>query len=115
MGAPKELRQQVVKAVINKTLCHREAAQRLGVTERTIQNYCRRFLDHGPEGLKDCRTGNYRKLTPIEEAAIVSFKRERPQRSARLIRDRLRLKVSEQAVRDILAKYHLNGRVSLTS
>ena len=107
------IRCELVKDVIIGKLSNSEAADQLKVTTRTIQNYCRRFLDRGPEGLEDRRTGNHKKITPREEAAIIAFKLERPQRSARLIRDRLHLNVSEEAVRLILAKHRLNGRISL--
>ncbi len=104
------LKREIVKDVITgKLRCHQAAIQ-LGVTPRTIQNYCRRFLEHGPEGLEDRRRGNHRKISASEEAAIIAFKLERPKRSARLIRDRLRLNVSAEAVRLILAKHHLNGK-----
>ncbi|MFQ5852476.1 MAG: helix-turn-helix domain-containing protein [Candidatus Binatia bacterium] len=104
------VKQEVIEFVITGKLRYSQAARKLGVTPRTVQNYCRRYLERGLDGLKDQRKGNHRKLTLSEEAAIVAMKRERPQRSARLIRDRLRLKVSEEAVRLILAKHHLNGR-----
>ncbi len=104
------LKREIVKDVITgKLRCH-QAARQLGVTSRTIQNYCRRFLERGPDGLEDRRRGNHRKISVQEEAAIIAFKLERPKRSARLIRDRLRLNVSEEAVRLILAKHYLNGK-----
>lgn len=106
------IRCELVKDVIIGKLSNNEAAEQLKVTPRTIQNYCRRFLDCGPQGLEDRRTGHHKKITPFEEAAIIAFKLARPQRSARLIRDRLHLKVCEEAVRLILAKHRLNGRVS---
>jgi len=104
------LKREIVKDVITGKLRCGQAARQLGVTPRTIQNYCRRFLERGPDGLEDQRKGNHRKITAQEEAAIIAFKLERPKRSARLIRDRLRLSVSEEAVRLILAKHHLNGK-----
>ena len=85
------------------------------MTPRTVQNYCYRFLKDGPQGLKDRRTGNHRKLSPLEKAAIVTYKLDRPQRSARLIRDRLRLGVSEEAVRLILVKHRLSGSGALAN
>ncbi len=104
------LKREIVKDVITGKLRCDQAARQLGVTRRTIQNYCRRFLERGPDGLEDQRKGNHRKITAEEEAAIIAFKLERPKRSARLIRDRLRLSVSEEAVRLILAKHHLNRK-----
>jgi len=107
------LKREIVKDVITGKLRCDQAASQLGVTPRTVQNYCRRFLERGPDGLEDQRKGNHRKITAREEAAIIASKLERPKRSARLIRDRLRLNVSEEAVRLILAKHHLNGKARI--
>lgn len=104
------LREKVIKEVLTGRQRYPDAARRLGVTPRTIHNYFHRFLENGSEGLKDHRKGNHRKLTPEEQAAIVACKQERPQRSVRLIRDLLGLKVSEEAVRLILVKHHLNRK-----
>lgn len=103
-------REKVIKGLLTRKLRYDEAALELGVTPRTIHNYFHRFLEQGSEGLKDHRKGNHRKLTPAEETAIIACKQERPQRSARLIRDLLGLKVSEEAVRLVLVKHHLNRK-----
>jgi transposase len=102
-------KEEVIKQVISGEIKYKQAARQLNVTSRTIQNYCSRFLKEGPKGLRDRRSGNHYKLSSQEEAAIVGFKLQRPNRSARLIRDRLRLGVSEEAVRLILVKHQLNG------
>jgi transposase len=104
-------REKVVKGLLTRKLRFNEAARELGVTPRTIHNYFHRFLEQGTEGLRDRRRGNYRKLTLAEEAAIIACKHQRPQRSTRLIRDILGLKVSVEAVRLILVKNHLNRKV----
>lgn len=103
------LKEEIIRRVISGEIKYSQAAQALRVTSRTVQNYCSRFLKDGPRGLKDRRTGNHHKLSPGEEAAIVTYKLERPRRSARLIRDRLGLGVSEEAVRLILVKHRLSG------
>jgi transposase len=104
------LKREIIKDVITGKLRCDQAARQLEVTPRTVQNYRRRFLERGPDGLDDRRRGNHRKITAREEASIIAFKLERPKRSARLIRDRLGLNVSEETVRLILAKHHLNGK-----
>lgn len=104
------LREKVVKGLLTRSLKYSEAARELGVTPRTVHNYFHRFLQHGSEGLKDHRKGNHRKLTVAEEEAIVACKQERPNRSARIIRDLLALKVSEEAVRLVLVRHGLNRR-----
>ena len=101
-------REKVIKGLLTRKLRYDEAARELGVTPRTIHNYFHRFLQYGSEGLKDHRKGNHRKLTPAEEAAIVEYKQQRPQRSARMIRDLLGLKVSEETVRLVLVKHDLS-------
>ena len=103
-------REKVVQGLLTRRLKYHEAAKELGVTPRTVHNYFHRFLQHGSEGLKDHRKGNHRKLTLAEEQAIITYKQEKPQRSARLIRDLLGLKVSEEAVRLVLVKHRLNRR-----
>lgn len=60
----------------------------------------------------DQRRGHYRKVSTEQEARIVALKREKPHRSARWIRDHLKLPVSAEAVRLVLVKHHLN-RISL--
>ncbi|MBI2358084.1 MAG: helix-turn-helix domain-containing protein [Deltaproteobacteria bacterium] len=57
-------KERVIKELISKKRRYSEAAQELGVTPRTVYNYFLRFLRHGPEGLKDKRKGNHRKITP---------------------------------------------------
>ena len=104
------LREKVIKEVLTGRQRYHEAARQLRVTPRTVYNYFHRFLESGSEGLKDHRKGNHRKLTHEEEAAIIACKQERPQRSVRFIRDLLGLKVSEEAVRLVLVKHHLNRK-----
>ncbi|HEY4712557.1 MAG TPA: helix-turn-helix domain-containing protein [Dehalococcoidia bacterium] len=105
------LKEKVIKGLLTKKLRYQEAARELGVTPRTIHNYFHRFLEQGTEGLRDRRRGNYRKLTPAEATAIIACKQQRPQRSSRLIRNILGLKVSVEAVRLVLVKNHLNRKV----
>lgn len=103
-------RERVIKDLVTRKCGYSDAARVLGVTTRTVHNYYVRFVRHGPDGLTDRRKGNHRKLTPKDEGAIVACKTERQNRSARLIRDRLGLKVSEETVRLVLVKHHLNHR-----
>lgn len=98
--------------MIKGTLSRLEAAGVLGVTLRTIHRYVKKFLDRGPEGLLDHRQGHFRKLKPEQEARIAASKLEKTHRSARWIRDHLRLPVSVEAVRLVLVKHYLN-RISL--
>lgn len=69
-------------------------------------------MDDGPEGLKDRRGGNNRKLTDRDERRIIRNKLEGKHRSARFIRDKLKLKVYQETVRRVLVRHHIN-RVTL--
>jgi transposase len=89
-----------------------EAARALEVSLRTVKRYLRRYLEGGDEALRDRRSGHNGKLTETDEARIVACKGERVHRSARFIRDHLRLVVNEETVRLVLVKHGLN-RISL--
>lgn len=89
-----------------------EASKKLNCSIRTIERYIKNYLDCGNDGLRDKRGGNNRKLTKKKELEIVKAKREGKHRSARFIRDKLNLNISEETVRRVLVKHHLN-RISL--
>ncbi|MBI3060171.1 MAG: helix-turn-helix domain-containing protein [Deltaproteobacteria bacterium] len=108
MDLHKEALDKTVQEVVKGVLDIRRAAEGVGVSHRTIHNYVRRFLDQGSEGLLDRRRGHFRKLRTEQEADIVSCKREKPHRSARWIRNYLKLPVSVETVRLVLVKHHLN-------
>ncbi len=91
-----------------------QAVKLLGKTRRTVDRYIRRYLEEGFEGLKDRRRSGYRKLTEKDGGRIVQCKLEGKHRSARFIRDRLKLLVREDTVWRVLVKHHLN-RISLPS
>lgn len=99
---------RTIRAVINGRIARKDAAQILGVSLRSIHNYVRKVLDQGPEGLLDHRHGHFRKIQPELEIRIVACKLDSPHRSARWIRDRLKLSVSSEAVRQVLLKHRLN-------
>jgi transposase InsO family protein len=81
------------------------------VTLRSINRHLQRFLETGPAGLYDGRRSNYRKVDGAAEQLIVQAKRDGPHRSARFIRDLLRLSIHAETVRQVLVKHHLE-RVS---
>jgi putative transposase len=108
MKASWQAKVSLIREVIAGKLAPHEAARRLGVTQRTIRNHQAAFLRLGPEGLRDSRGGNHRKLTPAQEATIKKLKRQGPWRSARFIRDQLQLKVDQSTVRRVIVKAGLN-------
>jgi transposase len=100
-----EIAAGVIQEVIAGELSRTVAAERLEVSVRTVYNYLNRYSEHGSEGLADHRCGHYHKISPGEQRQIVSYKIQRPQRSIRWIRDRLKLNVSVEAVRQVLIKH----------
>jgi len=109
MVKSKEIVRRVTQMVIDKNVSPRGAAELLEANVRTIYNYAKRYAVYGVLGLVDHRHGNYRKLTPEMERQIVECKMQKPQQSARWIRNWLKLGVSVECVRRVLVKYHLNG------
>jgi len=95
-----------------REISRRQAAEKLEVTLRSVKRYLRWFRESGPEGLYDHRRSNYEKITEKDERQIVLVKLQGRHRSARLIRDLLKLSVHEDTVRRVLIKNHLE-RTSL--
>jgi len=90
----------------------KEAAEGLEVTVRSVDRYVVRFQEEGWEGLYDHRGSNYQKVDEKAEQQIVQCKLQGRHRSARLIRDRLGLRVHEETIRLVLLRHHLE-RTSL--
>jgi len=97
-----------VKNVTANRITRDQAARALGVSVRTIHNYVKNYLEHGPDGLEDHRRGHFRKIEPEQEIRILACKLDRPSSSARWVRDRLKLPVSAEAVRQVFLKHRLN-------
>jgi len=113
MRVTQDTRLEVVQEVIVGKLNQDEAAERLGVSKRTIRRYKAKFIKYGPEGLKDYRTGNNRKLTNKDKLNICKLKKEGPWRSARFIRDKLNLSINRRTVWVVLVENeltHLNAK-----
>ena len=108
MARDKRAIEKIVVRVMSGSLDRKQAAKLVGVSVRTIHNYMRKFVDDGPDGLLDHRGGHYRKVDPEQEMKIVACKLDRPDRSARWIRDRLKLPVSVETVRQILLRHQLS-------
>lgn len=90
----------------------KEAAGKLSCSFRSIWRYKNIYLERGPEGLKDRRSGNHRKLTERDDRRIVRCKLQGKHRSARFIRDKLMLSVHRETVRRVLVRHHIS-RISL--
>lgn len=99
---------KAVGDVLAGTLGRRPAAALLDVALRTLRRYLQRYRQGGPDRLRDRRGGPRPRLTAAQAAAIVEAKRAGPHRSARKLRDLLRLPVSREAVRQVLVRAGLN-------
>jgi transposase len=95
----KEIVRRVMEMVIDKRVSKSTAADLLETSVRTIFNYRSKYMLQGAAGLIDHRRGIYRKVTPEIEKQIVQCKLQKPERSARWIRNRLKLAVSVETVR----------------
>ena len=105
----REIVKRVTQMVVRKMVTPTSAAELLETSVRTIFNYSRKYTRAGAAGLVDRRHGHYRKITPDIERQIVEMRRLKAARSARWIRNRLRLDVSVETVRRVLKKHKLNG------
>lgn len=99
----------VIQDLLKKRVSPKEASQQLDCSLRTIQRYQKRLIELGPEGLKDNRHSNYRKLTIKQKILIREKKEDGPWRSARWIKDHLVLSVCPMTVWRVLGDLnHLN-------
>lgn len=106
------LTQELLAQWLRHQVTKQEAARRLECSLRTLERYRHRFLHGGPEGRRDHRHSNHRRLTGAQELAIVQAKRAGPHRSARWLRDHLGLRVHARTVWRVLVRHQLN-RLSL--
>lgn len=107
MKRPIEERQKVVQSFVKGEITKQKAAMLLSISIRSIERYKNLFLKNGPEGLKDERHSNYFKFSPADRKRIVQTKEKDRWRSARNIRDELKLPVSEHQVQRIIVKANL--------
>lgn len=101
-----------MQQILSGDLTRRQAAEELQVNERTIRRYLSRFKQQGAQTLYDHRHSNYRKIGESDQRRIVQAKLQGRHRSARLVRDLLKLAVHEESVRLVFVKHHLE-RTSL--
>lgn len=112
MKKPIENREEVLLAFLNGEIDKQKSADLLGCTTRTIENYRRAYRKQGKEGLIDHRHSNNHKLTEEDRAGIKRLKEKDRWRSARNVRDELKLTVHEEQVRRIIVAVGL-GRQNL--
>jgi len=105
-------RENLINAYVKGRLGKGRTAELLGCTPRTVGNYANSYIKYGINGLVDHRHSNYHKLTDNQKKAILELKSKEAWRSARNIRDNLRLSVHKKTVWQILKKAGL-GRQNL--
>lgn len=104
MKKPIEEREKIVLSFLAGELTKQKAAELLTCTPRTIENYRKQYKAKGVSGLIDHRRSNYHKLSPKDKDCILKLKEKDRWRSARNIRDELKLSIHEEQVRRILVK-----------
>jgi len=108
MVKSKEIVQRVTQMVVDKDISPRVAAGLLEANVRTVYNYVKKYSRLRGVGFVEHRGGHHRKLSLENEQSIAEYKRQKPERSACWIRNRLKLNVSVECVRKVLVKYDLN-------
>ena len=104
MKKPIEQREEVLLAFLNGEISKKRAAELLTCTTRTIENYRRMYRNKGKDGLRDHRHSNHRKITEQEKQIVTALKEKDRWRSARNVRDALRLSVHRTTVARIFKK-----------
>lgn len=115
MRKPIESKVETLLEFLGGKISKKKAADLLGCSSRTIENYRRKYLLEGRDGLIDRRHSNNVKnvkIFPEARGKIAKLKSVDPWRSARNIRDELELKVTEQQVERVIVKAGL-GRQNL--
>lgn len=104
MKKPIEDRQTILLSFLAGEISKQKAADILSCTPRTIENYRKQYKTKGKDGLRDHRRSNNFKLSEHKKAAIIRLKKKDRWRSARNIRDELKLSISDKQVRRIIIK-----------
>ena len=107
MKQPIEKRLDVIKTLLSRKITVTKATVLLSCSRRSIERYRKAFLEKGEAGLKDHRHSNYLKLSKKQKETLIALKKKDRWRSARNIRDELKLSLSEHQVQRILVFYGL--------
>lgn len=95
-------RKRIIVAFLRKEINKYQAAGLLGCHPRTVKNYQKRYSRLGTEGLVDHRHSNNQLLSQSQKKAIIDLKTQERWRSARNIKDYLKLKVHKHTVWKVL-------------
>jgi hypothetical protein len=107
MKYPVEKRLEIINALLSGEIGIEQACRLLSCSRRSIERYRKAFLAFGALGLKDKRHSNYQKLSRQQTDAIAELKKKQGWRSARNIRDHLKLPVSEKQVQRVILAHGL--------
>lgn len=102
MKRPIKERQSIIQSLLSGEISKEVAASLLSCSQRSVERYRRAFIFYGNDGLRDRRHSNYHKLSSRDQEEIISLKKKDRWRSARNIRDKLNLPVSEVSVWKII-------------
>lgn len=102
MKYPVGKRLDVIRTLLSGKINISKATNLLSCSRRSIERYRKAFVQKGEAGLKDHRHSNYRKLSDKQKKDMIALKRKDRWRSARNIRDELKLSLSEHQVQRIL-------------
>jgi len=102
MKCPIKQRVVVIKSLIEGEINIQKAVDLLGCSRRTIEWHRQAYLAEGKSGLIDHRHSNYHKLAKANKERIIELKKKDGWRSARNIRDKLELSVSEWTVMNVI-------------
>lgn len=108
MKKPITEREHIVSSFVKQEIGKETAAQLLGCTKRTLENYVKQYVVYKTAGLVDHRHSNHIKLTPEQINSVVALKKTQAWRSPRNIRDFLNLPVHDHTVWKILVKNGLS-------
>ena len=100
-------RENLINAYVNGKLSKERTAELLGCTLRTVGNYANSYIKYGVSGLIDHRHSNNHKLNQ-QKQSIIDLKKREPWRSARNIRDHLKLSVNKRTIARLLEKEGLS-------
>ena len=92
----------VIKSLLLQEIDIQKAANLLSCSTRTIKRHKKAYFTFGEQGLKDNRHSNNYKISQSQKEQIIAVKKQDRWRSARNIRDKLQVPVSEISVGNIL-------------
>lgn len=101
MKRPIEQREEVLLSFLAGEINKQRAADLLGCSKRTIENYRNAYRKDGRDGLKDHRHSNNYKLSLKQREAVIQVKQKDRWRSGRNVREHLKLSVHRKTINNL--------------